>query len=129
MIDFVILTIILLFLESWHDWRMAKNYFIDIVIAKERFGWDKDYEQRTKIIKAGIIGLCLLYVSYQIDWDCSWVYTGLRFLLFDVFYYSFILPLEHNQDESTDFRKKLPVRLITRLRQLRQNKLPMRQVQ
>ena len=90
MIDFVILTIILLFLESWHDWRMAKNYFIDIVIAKERFGWSKDHEQRTKIIKAGIILLTLLFCWYRFGiWEYIPTYGLLRFTMFDIFYYSF----------------------------------------
>ena len=96
MIDFVILTIILLFLEAWHDWRMNWNYEASIFCfgseIREKFQqlWDKDHEQKTKLIKAGIILLTLLFCWYRFGiWEYIPTYGLLRFTMFDIFYYSF----------------------------------------
>jgi hypothetical protein len=90
------MSVIILFLEAWHDWRMAKNIeslIINHNITTNKFmriQWNYDHEQRTKMIKSTVFQL--IHVDCWILWGWWWttpLYWGLRFLLFDLFYYSF----------------------------------------
>lgn len=82
---FILFTIIKLFIESYHDYRMAVN----AKAVGKWIQWCSDYEQITKIIKALLIQVILIGAGIIWGfWIGTPIYWALRFLFFDTFYYS-----------------------------------------